>query len=116
MITFATVLRAFTNEVDAESDRIAASIARWDADVASAVAQCKPDASPQVHHAASVIGRIDHQVDDAEAVLLLGAVFAKLHAAGNHHLAARQDAMACISDAIEELLAEAVRRREGTGA
>jgi hypothetical protein len=105
---YAAVLRDINAERADEAARIAERLRQWSADVERAVAVCTPDAGPATLAAAQDIDRL--QVFDADGVVLLGAVFRAIYRDDvNRYMAARQDALACLSDAIEGMVGE-VRR------
>lgn len=106
---YAAVLRDINLERESEGQKIG----RYATHVERAVAVCKPDAAAAVHFAASQIAAIPHQIFDADAVLLLGAVFALMDRGQlNRHHPTQQEALSCIYGAIDELQAEVVRERE----
>jgi hypothetical protein len=109
---FSAVLRDINADREDAAAKITRRLAQWSADVDRAVAVCSEDCDPAVHFAAQAIKNIPHQLGEHETVVLLGAVFRAIHSGGNLHMQHRQDALACISDAVDELLGEVVRQRE----
>lgn len=109
---YPAMLRDIRAQRDEEAAKAAARIAQWSADVDRAVAICSEDCDPAVHFAAQTIANTPHQLGEHEMVVLLGAVFRAMHRGGNLHMQHRQDALACISDAVDELLGDVVRQRE----
>jgi uncharacterized protein (UPF0261 family) len=110
---FAAVLRDIKAERTDEAARTAERMAQWSADAERAAAVCSPDAGQGVLALADALDRLPYNLQDAEAVVLLGAVFRAIYRDdGNRHIAARVDALAGITDAIDGLLAEVARRDE----
>lgn len=109
---FTAVLRDITTEREDAAAKIARRLAQWSTDVDRAVTICSEDCDPAVHFAAQAIKNTPHQLQEHEIVVLLGAVFRAMHRGGNLHMQHRQDALACISGGVDELLGEVVRQRE----
>jgi hypothetical protein len=111
---FASLNRTMRDERNAAADKIAAQLKCWSADVDRAVAICSEECDDSVHFAVQAIENTPHQLQEHEMAVLAGALFRAIYRdRGNLHIEARQDALAGLSDVVDELLGEVVRQREG---